>query len=172
MEGLRLQRVLPLWTDAPCWSLRPRGGEGSWVAGSLSPDRDGAQASRRTGRCWVGGHGGGGGAPGAVSAGGSQLLHLPKPQLCFALEGVTVSGFTPSSGLSTPTPLRTQLPRDRLQGAVHARCLHPDARPQRTTRSGQAPTTMEALPEPGPGPPQPVPRGCAGRGLPDTSARK
>lgn len=84
-----------------------------------------------------------------------------SPSLSSALSSrdVTVSGFTPSSGLYTPTPLRTQLPRDGLQGAVHACCLHPDARPRRTAGSGQVTTTIRE-----PGPPQPVPRGCAGRG--------
>ncbi|XP_014405479.1 PREDICTED: LOW QUALITY PROTEIN: AP-5 complex subunit zeta-1 [Myotis brandtii] len=40
----------------------------------------------------------------------------PSLSSALPLRDVTVSGFTPSSGLYTPTPLRTQLPRDGLQG--------------------------------------------------------
>lgn len=87
----------------------------------------------------------------------------PSLSSALPLRDVTISGFTPSSSLYTPTPLRTQLPRDGLQGAVHARCLHPDARPQRTTRSGQVTTTMGGSAGE-PVPPQPVPHGSAGRG--------
>lgn len=78
----------------------------------------------------------------------------PSLNSALPLRDVTISGFTPSSGLCTPNPQKTQLPRDGLWGAVHAHCLRPDVGPQRphsrvshtTTRGSAGPTRVLAAP--------------------------
>lgn len=111
--GLRLQGPGGALPDAPRR-------EGSWAGGGLSLDRR-STGLTGTGRCWVGGRGGGGGAPGDVRAGGRQPRRLPKPQLCFALEGCHRLGDHTLIGLCTSNPQNTAFPQDGLRGAVHAR---------------------------------------------------
>lgn len=95
---------------APHPSLwRRRGRLLGW--GSLSLDRDGAQAPRRTG-C---------GSGEDVAAAEGQTC-LPTPQLCCALRDVTILGFTAPRPLHPNHPEHSP-PQDGPQGAVQACCL-------------------------------------------------